>query len=131
MKQSSNTLYVGLDVHKEFIAVAYAPDDRDAGVAALGPINTRQCDIDKRIRKLTSKSVRLVFAYEAGPSGYRPYRYPTHTSKKGMFPAVSVGRKAARTQNFTPFAMAAASPSPCAMAAAPTPFSRLSVSRPP
>ena len=70
MEQSSKTLYVGLDVHKESIAVAYAPEDRGAEVVSLGPIGTRQYDIDKIIRKLQSQGATLVFAYEAGPCGY-------------------------------------------------------------
>ena len=37
MKESSKTtIYVGLDVHKDSIAVAYAPEDRSAEVVALG-----------------------------------------------------------------------------------------------
>ena len=32
MSESSKILYVGLDVHKDSIAVAYAPDDRAAEV---------------------------------------------------------------------------------------------------
>ena len=52
MEQSSKTLYVGLDVHKDSIAAAYAPEDRGAEVVSLGPIGTRQCDIDKLIRTL-------------------------------------------------------------------------------
>lgn len=70
MKQSSTTLYIGLDVHKESISVAYAPDVRSADIISLGSIGTRQCDIDKLIRKLMSKSPNLVFVYEAGPCGY-------------------------------------------------------------
>jgi transposase len=73
----SRTLYVGLDVHKESIAVAYAPDERAAEVVFLGPIGTRQCDIDKLVRQLTSKAKQLVFVYEAGPCGYWLYRYLT------------------------------------------------------
>jgi transposase len=76
MKHSS-TLYVGLDVHKESIAVAYAAEKRDAEVIALGSIGTRQCDIDKLTRKLQSKGHALVFVYEAGPCGYWLYRYLT------------------------------------------------------
>ena len=49
MHQSS-TLYVGMDVHKESIAVAYVAKDHDAEVVSLGTIGTRQCDIDTLIR---------------------------------------------------------------------------------
>jgi transposase len=75
-----NTLYIGLDVHKESIAVAYVAHDQGAEVTYLGTIGTRQCDIDQLIRKLQSKSKHLVFVYEAGPCGYWLYRY---LSKKG------------------------------------------------
>ena len=81
MDESSKTLYVGLDVHKDSIAVAYAPEDRGADVVPLGAIGTRQCDIDKLIRKLQSKGATLVFVYEAGPCGYWLYRYLT---RKGL-----------------------------------------------
>jgi transposase len=79
MSQSS-TLYVGLDVHKESIAVAYVAKDHDAEVIYLGAIGTRPCDIDQLVRKLQSKAQRLVFVYEAGPCGYWLSRYLT---KKG------------------------------------------------
>ena len=77
MHQSS-TLYVGLDVHKESIAVAYVAQEPHAEVVSLGNIGTRQCDIDKLIRRLQSKSPHLVFVYEAGPCGYWLYRYLTN-----------------------------------------------------
>jgi transposase len=79
MPQSS-TLSVGLDVHKESIAVAYVAKTHEAEVVSLGSIGTRQCDIDTLIRRLQSKSPHLVFVYEAGPCGYWLYRYLT---KKG------------------------------------------------
>jgi transposase len=77
MSESSKTLFIGLDVHKDTIAVAYAPEDRGADVVALGTIGTRQCDIDKLIRKLEGKGATVVLAYEAGPCGYWLYRYLT------------------------------------------------------
>ena len=77
MEESSKSLYVGLDVHKESIAVAYAPEERGTEVVSLGAIGTRQCDIDKLIRKLQAKGAPLVFVYEAGPCGYWLYRYLT------------------------------------------------------
>ena len=76
MHQSS-TLYVGLDVHKESIAVAYIAQEPHAEVISLGNIGTRQCDIDKLVRRLQSKSPHLVFVYEAGPCGYWLSRYLT------------------------------------------------------
>src|SRR5919201_4235080 len=79
MTQSS-TLYVGLDVHKDSIAVAYVAQDHGAEVTYLGPIGTRQGDIDQLIRKMPSKAKHLIFVYEAGPCGYWLYRYLT---KKG------------------------------------------------
>jgi transposase len=78
--QNSNTLYVGLDVHKDSIAVAYVAKAHDAEVIYLGTIGTRQCDIDQLVRKLQSKAKHLVFVYEAGPCGYWLFRYLT---KKG------------------------------------------------
>src|SRR6201988_2642784 len=76
MHQSS-TLYIGLDVHKESIAVAYVAQEHHAEVVSLGNIGTRQCDIDQLIRKMQSKSKHLIFVYEAGPCGYWLYRYLT------------------------------------------------------
>jgi len=77
MNESSKPLYVGLDVHKDSIAVAYAPEDRGGEVLSLGAIGTRQSDIDKLIRTLQSKGAPPVFVYEAGPCGYWLYRYLT------------------------------------------------------
>jgi transposase len=79
MTQSS-TLYVGMDVHKESIAVASGAQEEGADVISLGTVGPRQCDIDKLIRQLQSKSKQRVFVYEAGPGGYWLYRYLT---KKG------------------------------------------------
>jgi transposase len=74
MSQSS-TLFIGMDVHKDSIAVAYVAQDHGAEVTFLGTIGTRQCDIDSLIRKMQSKAKHLIFVYEAGPCGYWLYRY--------------------------------------------------------
>ena len=73
----SSTRYGGLDVHKDTIAVAYAPEAREADVTYVGAIGTRQCDLDTLIRTLQSKAKPLVFVYEAGPCGYWLSRYLT------------------------------------------------------
>ena len=67
--QQSSTLYVGMEVHKDAIAVAYVAQDHGAEVLSLGTIGTRQCDIDPRLRKRPSTAKHLVFVSEAGPCG--------------------------------------------------------------
>src|SRR5919106_2612696 len=79
MSQSS-TLFIGMDVHKDSIAVAYVAKAHDAEVVFLGTIGTRQGDIDQLIRKRPSKATHLSCVYEAGPCGYWLSRY---LSKKG------------------------------------------------
>ena len=46
MSESSKILYVGLDMHKDSIAVAHAPEHCGAEVVSLGTIGTRQSDMD-------------------------------------------------------------------------------------
>ncbi|HSF33084.1 MAG TPA: transposase [Candidatus Tectomicrobia bacterium] len=73
----SRTLDIGLDVHKESIAVAYVAKAHVAEVIYLGTIGTRHGDIDQLIRNLPSKATQLIFASEAGPCGDWLYRYRT------------------------------------------------------
>ncbi len=72
--KNGSTLRVGLDVHKDSIAVAYASEEASTAPVHLGPIGTRQCDIDALVRKLQSKGAQLLFFYEAGPCGCWLYR---------------------------------------------------------
>jgi transposase len=76
----SRTRFIGMDVHKDAIAVAYVAQDHGAEVTYLGSIGTRQGAIDQMIRKRQSTATHLIFIYEAGPCGYWFYRYLT---KKG------------------------------------------------
>jgi transposase len=85
-----NTLFVGLDVHKDSIAVAYAPEQTGVEPTYLGPIGTRTCDIDKLIRQLHSKASKVLFVYEAGPCGYWLYRYLQKEGKHCMVVAPSL-----------------------------------------
>jgi len=78
----ASTLFVGLDVHQETIAVAYVGEEREAEVVSVGTIGTRQGDIDKLMRKLHSKGKTLHFVYEAGPCGYWLYRYLTKKDRR-------------------------------------------------
>jgi transposase len=71
----SGTLFIGMDVHKDAMAVASVAQDHGAEVTSLGTIGTRQCDIDQLLRKRPSKATHLVFVYEAGPGGSWLYRY--------------------------------------------------------
>ena len=72
----STPLFVGLDVHKDSIAVAHA-DGGAAPPVFVGEIGSRQADIDQLLRRLQGKAATLQVAYEAGPSGYGLYRYLT------------------------------------------------------
>ncbi len=67
-------LFVGLDVHKDSIAVAHAQGQSADPPVFVGTIGTRQADLDQLIRRLQAKTPRLVFAYEAGPCGYHLQR---------------------------------------------------------
>jgi transposase len=68
--QPSRTLYVGLEVQKDSIAVASVAKEHHAEVVSLGNIGTRQCDIDTLVRQLQSQSQHRICVYEAGPCGY-------------------------------------------------------------
>jgi transposase len=70
--EDDSTVYVGLDVHKDSITVAYAIGMGD--VELLGKIGTTKADIDRLCRRLQSKARHICIVYEAGPCGYGLYR---------------------------------------------------------
>ncbi|KWD59202.1 IS110 family transposase [Burkholderia ubonensis] len=70
--ENDSTLYVGLDVHKDSITVAYALGNDE--VELLGKIGTTQADIERLCKRLQSKARRVCIVYEAGPCGYGLYR---------------------------------------------------------
>jgi transposase len=60
--------YVGLDVHKERIAVAIAPGNGDPVVVL--PMVTNNPEVAAELVKRLGPAERLVFCYEAGPCGF-------------------------------------------------------------
>lgn len=72
--------YVGLDVHKEGIAVAVAEGGIRSEVREYGRIANTPAALDRLVRKLGQEGARLRFCYEAGPCGYGIQR---HLSKLG------------------------------------------------
>jgi len=73
--------YVGLDVHKDSITIAFADDGRDGDVRVYGKIANDLGQIDKVMRKLISQNCEPHCVYEAGPCGYPIYR---HLKNKGI-----------------------------------------------
>jgi transposase len=65
--------FVGLDVHKETIAVAVAEPD-GGEVRYLGEISNTADSVVKLVRRLRKEGGRLSFCYEAGPCGYGLHR---------------------------------------------------------
>ena len=73
----STPLFVGLDVHKDSIAVAHATAGSGEPPVFVGEIGTRQADLDRLLQRLRSRTSTLRVAYEAGPCGYQLHRYLT------------------------------------------------------
>lgn len=67
--------FIGLDVHKNSIAIAIADEDPKSEVRYYGEIPNTNAALQKVIRKLISTGCEFRFAYEAGPCGYGLYRY--------------------------------------------------------
>src|SRR5215213_10016843 len=69
MKQES-AVFVGLDASKLKISVALAEDGRQGEVRFLGDIEHTPEAVRRLVTKLAGKYRRLLFCYEAGPTGY-------------------------------------------------------------
>jgi transposase len=67
-------VFVALDVAKLKNAVAIAESGRDGEVRYLGEIASTDAAVRKLIAKLSEQYHRLMFCYEAGPTGYGLYR---------------------------------------------------------
>ena len=67
------TSYIGLDVHKDTIAVAVADND-GSQPRYHGPIRNEPEQVRRLVGRLSGPGRRLKFCYEAGPCGYGLYR---------------------------------------------------------
>ena len=65
--------FVGLDVHKETIAVAVGEPD-GGEVRYIGEIPNTPDAVVKLVRQLRKEGSKLSFCYEAGPCGYGLHR---------------------------------------------------------
>ena len=74
---TEHSTFIGMDVHKNSIEIALAEQGRKGELRSYGKIDGTLSALDKVVRKLVSKGVRLHFVYEAGPCGYEIYRHLT------------------------------------------------------
>jgi len=69
-----NETFVAFDTSKLRNTVALAEGGRNGEVRYLGEIDNTPVATTKLVRKLAAKHGRLIFCYEAGPTGYGLYR---------------------------------------------------------
>ena len=73
MPEAQASIYVGIDVSKDKLAVAIATGERRDEVLSLGTFENTPGSVDKLLKKLSGRGTVSV-CYEAGPTGYGLYR---------------------------------------------------------
>lgn len=74
---AKRSTFVGLDVHKESVAVAIAEGGRLGEVRTYGTVGGEREALDKVLRALRAPGRTLHFVYEAGPCGFTVFRHLT------------------------------------------------------
>jgi transposase len=75
--QRDSELFVGLDTSKSKISVALAEEGRQGEIRFLGDIDNTPDVVRRLVTKLSGKYRKLLFCYEAGPTGYGLHRQIT------------------------------------------------------
>lgn len=71
---TTSILFIGLDVHKDTIAIAVADGGREAEVRSHSTIANNSVHVGRLLKRLAGAGKDLHFCYEAGPCGYGLYR---------------------------------------------------------
>lgn len=74
MKSVNYSAYIGLDVHKDTIAVAVANPERQGEVRFYGNISSAKDSVIRLMKKLIKLHGSILVCYEVGPTGYGLYR---------------------------------------------------------
>ena len=94
-------LYVGLDVHKETIAVAVAEDGKRAEVREHGEIANTPAALTKLLGKLGGPGMELHACYEARPCGYGIQRQVAAAGHDCTVGCALADSSSSRPTNFT------------------------------
>jgi transposase len=74
MESVNYSAYIGLDAHKDTIAIAIASPERQGEVRFYGNISSAQDAIIRLMKKLIKLHGTILVCYEAGTTGYGLYR---------------------------------------------------------
>jgi hypothetical protein len=77
MQAMNTAAYIGLDVHKETLAVAIASPERLGEVRYYGTINNQPQAVQRFFKKMSDIHGNIMACYEAGPCGYGLYNLLT------------------------------------------------------
>ena len=74
MTSEQPTIYVGIDVSKDKLAVAMAGGGVHEEVLSFGTFENTPASVDRLLKRLSGRGSPVSVCYEAGPTGYGLYR---------------------------------------------------------